>query len=275
MSTPPAFGLHGRVALVTGALGLLGRAHARALRASGASVVVTDLSEGGCAELARELSDDGPGAPALGLAMDVTRRESIQVVRDRVLGTFERLDVLVNNAAVNDRFESPEAGAELSRFESYPLELWERSLTVNVTGVFLCSQVLGAPMARAGKGSIVNVASTYGLVGPDQGLYRKPDGTQDFFKSAAYPATKGAVIAFTRFLAAYWGACGVRVNALCPGGVENRQAAHFQEAYGRRTPLGRMARPEEIAAAVAYLASDAASYVTGSALVVDGGFTAW
>lgn len=270
MSAMDDFSLRGRVAVVTGATGLLGRAHCAALADAGATVIATDLDGGACEALARSLS-----TPGLGVAADVTDRASLEALRDQALSRFDRLDVLVNNAAVNDRFESPEAALERSRFEHYPVELWQRSLAVNVTGVFLCSQVLGSVMAARGRGSIVNVASTYGVVAPDQSLYTRPDGTQAFFKSPSYPTSKGAVLSFTRYLAAYWGARGVRVNALSPGGVGNGQEGWFVERYGERTPLQRMATPDDYRGAVVFLASEASAYMTGANLLVDGGWTCW
>ena len=268
-----AFRLDGRVAVVTGGLGLLGRALGEALLAAGAELVVADLDGEACRRRA-EVLGSLHGGMVHGHAVDVTRRESLIGLRDAVLAASGHLDVLINSAAIDDRFTEG-AAAEESRFENYPLALWRRALEVNLTGTFLACQVLGAEMARRGRGSIVNIASTYGLVAPDQRLYQRPDGEQRFWKAASYPAAKGGVIAFTRFLGTYWAGQGVRVNTLSPGGVGNGQEEHFVTNYSARTPLGRMARPAELGGAVVFLASDASSYVTASNLVVDGGWTAW
>jgi NAD(P)-dependent dehydrogenase (short-subunit alcohol dehydrogenase family) len=270
MSLAAQFDLTGKTAIVTGAAGLLGRRHCRALAEAGATVVATDVSPAACATVAGEL-----GGSALGIAADVTDPDSLRALSCEVLKRTGRIDVLVNNAAINDMVENPATALESSRFENYPLDLWKRSLEVNVTGVFLCSQIIGAEMARAGRGSIINIGSTYGVVAPDQSLYRDPEGRQRFYKSAVYPTTKGAVLAFTRFLAAYWGEAGVRVNSLSPGGVENRQDEFFIAEYARRTPLKRMASPADFMGALVFLASDASTYVTGANLPVDGGFTIW
>jgi NAD(P)-dependent dehydrogenase (short-subunit alcohol dehydrogenase family) len=187
------FSLEGKVAIVTGALGLLGRYHCRALAEAGANVVVCDLDDDECWTFAEELPTS-----SIGVGADVTKRVAIEAMLAMVLLEYGRMDVLVNNAAVNDMVEMPALAAEQSKFENYPLELWQKSLEVNVTGVFLCSQFIGAKMARQGSGSIINIASTYGIVAPDQSLYRAPDGRQLFYKSPAYPTTKGAVIAFTK-----------------------------------------------------------------------------
>jgi NAD(P)-dependent dehydrogenase (short-subunit alcohol dehydrogenase family) len=271
------FSLAGHVAVVTGSLGLLGRQHCRALAGAGAHVIATDLDTTGCeafaGAVAEELGDDAPNR-VVGIGADVTDAASLRALRDRTLDEFGTISVLVNNAAINDMFESPAQQGELSKFENYPLEMFQRSLDVNVTGVFLCSQIIGSEMARRRAGSIINVASTYGIVGPDQSIYARPDGTQSFYKSAAYPVTKGAVISFTRFLAAYWGSANVRVNALCPGGVENAQDEYFVRQYSARTPLGRMATRNDYQGALIFLASDASAYMTGANLVVDGGWTA-
>jgi NAD(P)-dependent dehydrogenase (short-subunit alcohol dehydrogenase family) len=235
-------------------------------------VVVTDLDAGACEAFARELAERD--IRALPVAADITDPRALERLRDAVLDRFGSIDVLVNNAAIDDKVIA-DADLESSRFESYPLDRWRRSIEVNVTGTFLCCQILGGEMARRGRGSIINVASTYGVVAPDQSLYEGPDGAQRFFKSAAYPTGKGAVVALSRYLATYWAKAGVRVNTLSPGGVEAGQDAHFVRSYARRTPLGRMAHSDEYRGAVVFLASDASSYMTGSNLVVDGGWTAW
>jgi NAD(P)-dependent dehydrogenase (short-subunit alcohol dehydrogenase family) len=270
------FELSGRVAIVTGALGLLGRQHCESLARAGAHVVVLDLDAAGCEQLAAELTQR-ERVTCLAAAADIVSKPALERVRDAVLRAFGRIDVLINNAALDDKVPAPLDDNELNvrAFEHYPEALFRRTLEVNVTGTFLACQVFGTVMAEQKQGSIVNVASTYALVGPDQRLYREPERTQRFFKSAAYPTSKGALLALTRFLASYWGPVQVRVNALCPGGVQVDQPEHFVRAYAERTPLARMAQADDYRGAVVFLASDASRYMTGATLVVDGGFTAW
>ncbi len=262
------FSLKGKTAIVTGGLGLIGKKHCEALAAAGANVFVCDIDKNLCSDFAKTLPTESFGFP-----LDVTFSVSIASLRDYVLSKFGQIDILVNNAAINDMVENPRQNPERGKFENYPLDLWNKALNVNLTGVFLCSQIVGASMAGKRKGSIINIASTYGVVAPDQSLYKKPDGSQVFYKSPAYPATKGAVIAFTKFLASYWGPAGVRVNALSPGGVLNGQEQYFIDNYSSRTPLGRMANPCDYEGAIVFLASDASEYMTGANLIVDGGWT--
>ncbi len=270
MESLSLFSLKNKVAVVTGALGLLGRQHCFALSEAGAAIVVCDLDGNACNDFAFSLEGESMGA-----GVDITSPVSIKELKANILNKYKKIDILVNNAAVNDMFENPSAAAELSKFENYPLELWNKSLGVNITGTFLCSQIIGSQMADQGNGSIINIASTYGIVAPDQSIYQKDDGSQTFYKSPAYPVAKGAIISFTRFLAAYWGNKGVRVNCLSPGGVENNQDEYFINNYSRRTPLGRMAAPSDYKGAIIFLSSDASLYMTGANLIVDGGWTAW
>jgi NAD(P)-dependent dehydrogenase (short-subunit alcohol dehydrogenase family) len=263
------FSLHNKTAIVTGALGLIGQKHCEALAAAGANVVVADINEQRSQEFALAL-----GEKHLGIGIDVTNKASVKDALNTTIAKYGSIDILVNNAAINDMFENPALAKDLSAFENYPLNVFQRSLDVNITGVFLCSQVFGSAMAEQGSGSIINIASTYGMVGPDQTIYRNECGEQTFYKSAAYPVTKGAVINFTRFLAAYWGEKGVRVNTLSPGGVENGQNEFFIHNYTSKTLLGRMAKANDYQGALIFLASEASAYMTGANLVVDGGWTA-
>jgi NAD(P)-dependent dehydrogenase (short-subunit alcohol dehydrogenase family) len=263
------FSLKNKTAIVTGALGLIGKKHCEALAMAGANVVVADRDEIACETFAKAL-----GINHLGIKMDVTNESDLKENRAIILKKYKTIDILVNNAAINDMFENPAMAAHLSAFENYPVEAFRMSLDVNVTGVFLCAQVFGSVMAEQGSGSIINIASTYGIVGPDQNIYKNTEGVQTFYKSAAYPTTKGAVVNFTRFLAAYWGHKGVRVNTLSPGGVENGQDEFFYKNYAAKTLLGRMAKADDYQGALIFLASDASAYMTGANLVVDGGWTA-
>ncbi|HEY9197565.1 MAG TPA: SDR family oxidoreductase [Mucilaginibacter sp.] len=258
-----------KTAVVTGALGLLGKKHCEALAAAGANVIVADIDAKATEIFAQQL-----GGNHTGIGLDVTNKQSLIQALNIVLNKYDSLDILVNNAAINDKFENPAMAKELSAFENYPLEAFQQSLNVNVTGVFLCSQIMGTHMALQGSGSIINIASTYGMVGPDQNIYKNAKGEQIFYKSAAYPVTKGAIINFTRFLAAYWGNTGVRVNTLSPGGVMNGQNEDFIANYSAKTLLGRMAKASDYQGALVFLASEASAYMTGANLVVDGGWTA-
>jgi len=265
-----SFSLKGKVALVTGATGLLGKQHCEALVEAGALVIAADREGTGAESYGSSL-----GESCAGVSFDVTNREEVFRAQEKLHARFGALDVLVNNAAINEHYDSSASALEQSKFENFSVDIFERMLRVNVTGVFLCCQAFGAKMAEAGRGSIVNIASTYGIVAPDQSLYIDPEGRQRFFKSPAYPTSKSAVLGLTRFLSTYWGSRGVRVNALSPGGVENGQDNFFQDAYSARTPLARMARASDYRGGLVYLASDASAYMTGGNLVIDGGWTVW
>jgi NAD(P)-dependent dehydrogenase (short-subunit alcohol dehydrogenase family) len=263
------FSLKNKTAIVTGALGLLGKKHCEALASARANVVVADINEDAAKSFAESLGENH-----IGLKVDVTSETSLKEAKEAILSKYGSIDILVNNAAINDMFENPGLAKELSAFENYPLDAFKKSLDVNVTGVFLASQIFGTVMAEHNSGSIINIASTYGIVGPDQSIYRDECGEQTFYKSAVYPVTKGAVVNFTRFLAAYWGHKGVRVNTLSPGGVENNQNEFFIQNYSAKTLLGRMAQPTDYQGALVFLASEASAYMTGANLIVDGGWTA-
>jgi NAD(P)-dependent dehydrogenase (short-subunit alcohol dehydrogenase family) len=263
------FSLSGKVAIMTGALGLLGRRYCYALAEAGAHVVVCDLDKKEVEEFSAAL-----GKEHLGIVLDVTKKDSVEKAKDKILKQYGTIDILVNNAAINDKFEDPALSKNLSAFENYPLTSFDQSLAVNITGVFLCCQIFGKVMSDQKKGSIINIGSTYGMVGPDQTIYKNEQGDQSFFKSVAYPVTKGAVVNFTRFLAAYWGNHNVRVNTLTLGGVKNGQDSFFVNNYAKKTLLGRMASPDDYIGSLIFLASDASNYMTGSNLVIDGGWTA-
>jgi 2-deoxy-D-gluconate 3-dehydrogenase len=273
------FNLTGKVAVVTGGPGLLGKEFCRTLAEAGASVVVADISATGVNALTTTLIKNG--YHALGVATDVTQPESVQSLIQETLDTFGRLDILVNSAALDPKFdpvalgEMAKRGAVSGAFEDYPLDSWRAALDVNLTGMFLCCQAAVKPMLAQGKkGSIINICSTYGLVAPDQRIYQR-DGKQTSFKPVYYSVTKAGVLGLTRYLAAYYAGSHIRVNALTPGGVFNNHDDVFLQAYSARAIMGRMADQDEMNGALLFLASDASSYMTGSNLVVDGGWTAW
>lgn len=266
------FDLSGRVAVITGGAGLLGREFSGTLAQAGASVVVADIDDRRGEEVASGLRQTG--LTAVFAPVDVTQKSSIAAMVDSTLRNWRRVDILVNCAALDPKVETDRPADLLYTFEDFPLETWNRALEVNLTGLFLCSQAVARPMLDVGQGVIVNISSTYGLVGPDQRIYQR-EGRPPQFKPAYYSVTKAGVLGLTRYLAAYYAGKNIRVNALTPGGVQRDHEPRFVEEYSARTILGRMARRDEMSGALLFLASDASSYVTGANLVVDGGWTAW
>jgi 2-deoxy-D-gluconate 3-dehydrogenase len=275
MTIQEKFDLTGRVAVVTGGVGLLGAEFCKTLAEAGAAVAVVDLNAPASQAVADSLTKDG--YKALAISTDITEPDSVNAMVEKVLSSFGRLDVLVNSAALDPKFD-PDAvnkGITPGAFEDYPLDLWNSALNVNLTGMFLMTQACVKPMIKQGKkGSIINICSTYGLNGPDQRIYVK-EGQRVAFKPVYYTVTKAGVMGFTKYLAAYYAGTEIRVNALTPGGVFNNHEDYFVQNYSAKTILGRMAKKDEMNGALLFLASDASSYMTGNNVVVDGGWTAW
>ncbi len=269
------FNLAGRAAVVTGGVGLLGKEFCRTLAEAGAAVAVVDLNAEATQKVADELVQSG--YKAMGVATDITQPESVNAMVKAVVENFGRIDILVNSAALDPKFDPAAAakGIAPGAFEDYPLADWNAALNVNLTGMFLVTQACVKQMnAQGKKGSIINICSTYGLNGPDQRIYIK-DGKRVAFKPVYYTTTKAGVMGFTKYLAAYYAGTEIRVNALTPGGVFNNHEEYFVQNYSAKTILGRMAKKDEMNGALLFLASDASSYMTGNNVIVDGGWTAW
>lgn len=265
------FALDGRVAVVTGAFGNLGPVWAGALLEAGAVVFGLDLP-GAAPNAAFAALQDAHGDRLTALAASVTDRQALDAARDRIVAAAGVPHVLVNNAGV-DQPPSPAGGGY--RLDEIPLDVNRRIFDVNILGLFQVVQVLGTPMAAAGRGSIINIGSLYASVSPDPRFYDHIESDPPFLKPPAYGASKAAVVNLTKYLATAWGPRGVRVNALSPGGVLGAQDERFKQKFCDRVPLARMARPEDLIGPLQFLASDASAYVTGTELRVDGGFTAW
>ncbi len=266
---PSAFDLSEKVAVVTGSAGLLGSGFCRTLAEAGASVVLADNNAEVNEALEAKLDDH-----ALAVTTDIADPASVKSLVAQTLQRFGRLDILVNSAALDPKFDPEHQDEHASSFENYALDDWNQALNVNLTGLFLVTQAAVHPMLDQKRGVIINICSTYGLVAPDQRIYQR-EGQAEGYKPVYYSVTKAGVMGFTRYLAGYYAGKNIRVNALSPGGVYNQHDEKFVEKYAARTMLGRMADRSEMNSALLFLASDASSYMTGANLVVDGGWTAW
>ncbi len=273
-NTLKLFDMTDRHAIISGGAGLLGPVFAEALLDGGAVVHLLDVDSRGLEKSHSTLSETY-GDRVFHHVCDITDKAEIS----RTVKAIEEVapvEVLINAAAINPKFEPKPDGryADNGAFPTYSLENWHRSLEVNLTGMFLLSQSVSDGMMARDRGVIINIASTYGLTGPDQRIYENASDAERFFKPVDYSVTKAGALGFTRALATFFQNTKVRVNSLSPGGVDNNLDADFVERYAARTVLGRMARADEYRGAMLFLCSDASSYMTGANLVIDGGWTA-
>jgi len=269
------FDVKDKIVVVTGGLGQLGKQFSASLLKNGAKVIMLDSSVGQV-ELDESFVEHVEKGTLLLLQSDVTSRESLEQALETIKEKWNEVPHgLINNAALDSPPNAP--AEETGLFENFPEESWDRVMEVNVKGVFLACQIFGKAMADVGKGSIINIGSTYGMVSPDHRIYeyKQNRGDAPFYKPVAYSASKSALVNLTKYISVYWAKSGVRVNLMGLGGVFNNQDDKFMEGYCARVPMGRMAKQDEYNGTVIYLMSEASSYVTGTTIMLDGGWTAW
>ena len=263
------FDLSNNTVILTGSAGRLGTHFANILSEAGANLVLIDINEKGNKQLAKSIKKNFHTNP-LTFNIDISNKSSLQSIKKEILKKFGKIDILINNAFFNPSLNQTSKTID---FETFPLDVWNKVINVNLTGVFLCCQEFGKIMAKQKRGSIVNISSIYGLVGADQRIY----GNSKLNSQVSYAATKGSIVNMTRYLASYWHRKNVRVNTLTLGGVMDKSymKKSFIKSYSEKTILGRMAEKDDYNGALLFLVSDASSYMTGANLVIDGGWTAW
>ena len=261
------YNLKGKTVFLTGATGMLGKYYSNVLSEVGCNVIIVDLDKNKCNSIAEELNNKY-NVNAFGMAIDITNKNEVFSGVSEIVKRFNNIDILINNAAAE---QVTYVDGKYVEFENFPLELWQSNMAVNLTGPFLCCQAIGKEMIRQGKGVILNIGSVYGVVACDQRIY----GDSKLNSSIAYATTKSGILNFTRYLASYWQGKNIRVNCLSPGGIHNNQKKEFVEQYKNRTMLKRMGDKDDLGSAMLYLISDSSKWVTGTNLIVDGGWTAW
>lgn len=272
------FDLTNRVVVITGGAGFLGRQHASALAESGCTVELWDIDPNALEKAKAELDKQYPGK-IFTQEVDISDADSVAMATKKLESQHKRLDILVNNAGMTVARGQEKYKKYFDPFESYPIELWEMALQVNLTGTFLVTQSLAALLLKSGNASIINIASDVGVVSPDHRIYKANPKNEyrgvNFNSPLSYAASKAALIHMTKFWATYWAKSGIRVNSISPAGVSNEQDPKFVTELTERIPMGRMAQPHEFKGAIVYLASDASSFTTGHNLIIDGGRTSW
>ncbi len=267
--------IEGKVILLTGAFGLIGLTLVKSFLAQGAKVVLADNNKTRAVKIEKELKLLAKKSEYLICVTDVTKITSIKSCVNKALKQFKQIDVLINNAAIDAKFDkSANAKSNLTRFELFPISLLEKSFDVNVKGLIMVTQIVVQQMLKQGFGNIINVASTYSQVAPNQSLYDFGDDTIRY-KPIDYVVTKSMIPNFTKYLATFYAGNNIRCNAIAPHAIFNNHSEQFLKNFSKLSPIGRMANKDEITGPFTFLASDASSYMTGSLLTVDGGWTAW
>ena len=272
------FNITGKVCIVTGGGGLIGMKHTEAILEGGGIPVLLDIVQGGMDRVVASAKEEyGEDITIETFVTDITNRDALCEIRDILMQKYGHIDVLINNAANNPKVEGGSKNLGAMRFHNFPVEMWNQDLAVGLTGAMLCAQVFGEVMEQANKGVILNISSDYGLIAPDQRIYRKegvPEEEQTI-KPVSYSVVKHGMIGLTKYLAVYWANKGIRVNTLCPASLQNGQDDEFIAKISNLIPMGRMSNPDEYVCTILYMISDAATYMTGSTVVLDGGRTSW
>ena len=276
MNSINLFDLTGRVAVITGGAGLLGVQHAEIIAEVGGYPVLIDINEAEAIKQAKIISDHYK-VDSFGIKADITIKAEVETSLETVLNKYDRIDILINNAANDPKVNAQGDNMAWSRFENFSLENWNQDIAVGLTGAFLCTQIFGQEMAKRGSGVILNVSSDLGIIAPDQRIYSKEGVAADKqpVKPVSYPVVKSALLGLTRYTATYWADRKIRANSISPGGVYTNQPEDFLGKLTQLIPMGRMANKDEYKAAVLFLVSDASSYMTGANLVIDGGRSCW
>ena len=269
------FSLEEKTVIVSGGYGLIGKEVCDAFASYGADLVIADIQDNTILiDFADELASNYQ-VKVLPVKMDISDPISVQLAIEKIKHNGFGFDVYVHLAAIDAKFDAAKSEVEPSSFENFPLESWQKSVDVNINGTFHVIQKIVREMLNLGGGNIITVASTYSLVAPNQSLYREKGKEHQLFKPIDYVATKSMIPNFTRYLSTLYGKKGIRANCIVPHGVYNNHDSEFVENFSKMTPLSRMCRVDELRGPFVFLASDASTYMTGSTLVVDGGWTAW
>ncbi len=277
MSLLEQYKIKDKVVVITGGAGLIGRKHTEAVLEGEGIPVLLDIFETPLAKAKEEMLAKYPGSAIETYVADITDRASLETVRDELLAKYGHIDGLINNAANNPKMEGGSKNMGAIQFHNLPLSMWQDDMNVGLTGAFLCCQVFGYEMEKQRSGVIINISSDYGIISPNQNIYRKEGVAEEdqTIKPVSYSVVKHGIMGLTKYLATYWGKKGVRVNTLCPASLENGQDPDFIQKLSELVPMGRMSRPDEYPATVLYMLSDASSYMTGATVVLDGGRTVW